>query len=123
MQQQRNQAPDYISKYGSTDRIALSCTQSFAKYGNPYGDYANELLKTLNIAWKLRRAITGMIALDPALQQQFQQELTDADTQYNEIIAFLQLHRIARPYQFNQFTGYSYVNLSASKWEGHWSKK
>jgi hypothetical protein len=123
MQQRHNQAPAYISKYGSTDRVALTCTQSLVKYGNPYGDYANELLKALNVAWKIRKVIAGMLTLDPLLETQFHKELQEANRDYTELRAFLELHKLARPYQYDQFNGFSYIDLSNSNWEGHWSKK
>lgn len=117
-----NQAPDYITKIGSTDRIRLSCTASIVKHGNPYGDYANELLKALNVAWKARRVIAIALTLDPALTTQVEKELQEINAQYRELIAFLEQHKVARPYQFDQYTGYSYVNFGP-KWEGRWSNK
>jgi len=116
-----NQAPKHALDVSQTDRVRLTKYQSLKKYQNPYGDYANELLNSLNVAWKARIIIASMLQLDPLLEQQFQNELRELNQKYKEIIAYLELHKIARPYQFDRFNGYSYIDLSSTNWEGHFS--
>lgn len=96
------------------DRIKLSRNQSIAVYGNPYGDQCNQLLINLNIAYKLR-LLLHHIRLDTDAQ------VSSLDAEIKKSVEYLQQQSNARPYAFSQFTGYYYIDLSSSNWEGHFS--
>lgn len=119
----RNQAPDYALNVSNTDRVALTCYQSMKVYKNPYGDYANEFIKALNATWFARKTIQEMLLLQPELSVPFNENIEKLNQMIREGIAFLERHKEARPYKFSQFTGYYYVDLSETKWEGHWSNR
>lgn len=94
------------------ERVRLTPKQSLIRYGNPYGDRANMFLVALNVAWKLRQLIHthGGTTLPP---------IQDLDAELVRCIHYLEEHKALCPYTYSQFTGYAYVDLSASNWEGH----
>jgi len=93
----------------SIKRISLTCGQSIDKFGNPYGDDANMVIKALNTAWKARRYVTAMFG---------PQFVPDVDPDMKELTDYLRMHEQARPWDFDQINGYYYIDLSYNNWEG-----
>lgn len=91
-------------------RVRLSANQSLVKYGNPYGDYYNELLRMMNATWVLHQKLMQLNPNDPDLHT-IQENMRQT---YN----FMESIREARPWQYTKTLGFSAVDKSASDWEG-----
>jgi len=94
------------------NRVVLTRQQSVIRFGNPYGDSMNMFLRVLNGLWRARKVICA---------ERYPEETQELDRCIKAGVAYLREHEIARPWEFNSFTGYSFKDLSESMWEGHWS--
>lgn len=101
-------------KNASIKRISLTCSQSMARFGNPYGDDANMVIVALNTAWKARQYVTMRVGSE---------HLPFIDADMKELTNYLRQHEQARPWQFDTINGYSYVDLSHNGWEGRWTTR
>jgi hypothetical protein len=98
----------------SIKRISLTCSQSMARFGNPYGDDANMVILALNTAWKARQYVTMRVGPE---------SLPFIDADMKELVNYLAQHEQARPWEFDPINGYHYKDLSYCNWEGRWTTR
>jgi len=103
-----------MQKNASIKRISLTCSQSMVRFGNPYGDDANMVIKALNTAWKARKYVTEILG---------PHYVPSIDTEMKELTEYLRMHEQARPWDFDQINGYYYTDLSHNNWEGRWTTR
>jgi hypothetical protein len=96
----------------SIKRVVMTSKQSLIVFGNPYGDYANFFLLTLNAAYKVRRILYELS------YPQEDPRVKEIDKMIREGVGFLKSNEKARPWQFQIAQGYSYVDFSHNDWEG-----
>lgn len=92
-----------------SERVKLTPRQSLLRYKNPYGDYANEMMRMLNVAWTLREFLGDQLT---------QEVKTMVDKEINNTLMFLTGIKEARPWDYSPLHGYYFVDFSASNWEG-----